>query len=58
MQTGALSAGMMQQVDNEGDMRSTGELAAHADKLLIVGGTKYNYPGNGLRSLRWWQPGA
>lgn len=47
MQTGALSAGMMTQVDGEGDMRSIGELAEHADNLLIVGGTKYNYPGNG-----------
>lgn len=43
---GALSAGMMTQEVN-GDMRSTGILADHADKLLIVSGTKHNFGRNG-----------
>jgi hypothetical protein len=33
--------------DASGSMRIVGELADHASKLLIVGGTRYSYPGNG-----------
>ncbi len=47
MQRGPLTAGMMTQVDAEGDMRVLGELADHASKLLIVDGTRYMFPGNG-----------
>lgn len=47
MQRGQLTAGMMTQTDGEGDMRSIGELADHASKLLIIDGTRYMFPGNG-----------
>lgn len=47
MQRGPLTAGMMTQLDGDGQMRATGELADHASKLLIIDGTRYMYPGNG-----------
>lgn len=47
MQRGPLDAAMMTQLDAEGDMRSTGVLAEHASKLLIVDGLRYMFPGNG-----------
>lgn len=47
MQRGPLTRGMLEQLDAEGDMRSVGELADHAGKLLIVDGTRYMFPGNG-----------
>jgi hypothetical protein len=47
MDRGQLSRNSLTRVDGAGEMRAVGELADHADKLLIVEGTKYNYPGNG-----------
>lgn len=47
MERGRLTREMMTRLDSSGEMRATGELADHADKLLIVDGTKYSYPGNG-----------
>ncbi|MBA2664788.1 MAG: DUF1552 domain-containing protein [Bradymonadaceae bacterium] len=44
---GQLTKQMLQRVDAQGDMRAVGELADHADKLLIVDGTRYTFPGNG-----------
>lgn len=47
MERGTLTREMMTRLDGQGDMRSTGELADYYDKLLIVDGTKFNFPGNG-----------
>lgn len=47
MERGQLTREMMQRLDNAGDLRSTGELADYYDKLLIVDGTKFSFPGNG-----------
>lgn len=47
MERGQLTREMMQRLDGSGDMRSIGELADYYDKLLIVDGTKFSFPGNG-----------
>src|SRR5690606_41137120 len=47
MERGQLTREMMQRLDGAGDLRSTGELADYYDKLLIVDGTKFSFPGNG-----------
>jgi hypothetical protein len=47
MDTGPLTPQMLTQTDGDGDIRAVGELADFSEKLLLVSGTKYNYPGNG-----------
>lgn len=42
--TGALTSAVMGDRDSD---RATGELAAYADHLTLVKGTRYNFPGNG-----------
>lgn len=47
MDKGVLTRQMLLQTDAQGDLRVVGELADHAQKLLVVSGTRYSYPGNG-----------
>lgn len=47
METGPLTQEMLTRTDGNGDMRAVGELADFAQKLLVVSGTKYSFPGNG-----------
>lgn len=47
LEMGALSAAMLQRQDSNNTMRAVGELSEFAQKLLIVQGLKYNFPGNG-----------
>ena len=46
MEQGELTRAMMERRTGN-DMRACGELAEHAQKLLIIQGLKYNFPGNG-----------
>ncbi|MBA2664794.1 MAG: DUF1552 domain-containing protein [Bradymonadaceae bacterium] len=44
---GALTQEMMLRTNAQNEIRTTGELVAHRDKLLIVDGIRYSYEGRG-----------
>lgn len=44
---GQLTREMLLRTDSAGDMRTLGELADFHDKILVVDGCAYNFPGNG-----------
>lgn len=46
LEMGRLTSELLRRQDS-GNMRAVSELADFADKLLIIQGLKYNYPGNG-----------
>ncbi|MFU8804479.1 MAG: DUF1552 domain-containing protein [Bradymonadaceae bacterium] len=44
---GQLTREMLLRTDGNGDIRTVGELADFHDKIMVVDGCAYNYPGNG-----------
>lgn len=44
---GQLTRELLQRTDGQGDIRTVGEMADFASKLLVVDGCRYMFPGNG-----------